>query len=107
MILSNDIKLSSKLKSGYDAAESDTYIAYLRGEGDYESDIVYIYPDTTSIPYPPGCDSSNTLLYRSSGSGGWSSPVLMSDISLSTAYGTYNDVRENPHWYYGITFTKK
>lgn len=107
-----DIKLSSKLKSGYAAASDDTYIAYLQKNGDTSGEKIFIYPHTTSIPYPPGCDASNTLLYRSSGSGGWRSPVLMSNINLNTAYNTtayntYNDVRENPHWSYDITFTKK
>ena len=102
-----DIKLSSTLKKGYSAASSDTYIAYLQKNGDIDGEVVYIYPSTKSIPYPPGCDASNTLLYRNSGSGGWAAPVLMSDISLRTEYATYNDSRSNPHWYYNIVFTKK
>lgn len=92
-----DIKLSSTLKEGYSAASSDTYIAYLQKNGDTSGEQIFIYPSTTSIPYPTGCDASNTLLYRSSGSGGWRSPVLMSDINLNTEYSTYNDARENPH----------
>lgn len=103
----SDIKLLANKKSGYDAAASGTYIAYLQKDGASGSEIVYIYPNSTSLPYPPGCDASNTLLYRSSGSGGWRSPVLMSNISLNTAYPTYADARENPNWYYDITFTKK
>lgn len=102
-----DIKLSSTLKEGYSAASDDTYIAYLQKNGDIDGEVVYIYPSTTNIPYPTGCDASNTLLYRNSGSGGWAAPVLMSDISLKTEYATYNDSRSNPHWYYNIVFTKK
>ena len=102
-----DIKLSSTLKKGYSAASDDTYIAYLQKNGDTSGEQIFIYPSTTNIPYPPGCDASNTLLYRNSGSGGWAAPVLMSDISLRTEYATYNDSRSNPHWYYNIVFTKK
>ena len=65
-----DIKLSSTLKKGYSAASDDTYIAYLQKNGDTSGEQIFIYPSTTNIPYPPGCDASNTLLYRNSGSGG-------------------------------------
>ncbi len=102
-----DIKLSSTLKEGYSAASSDTYIAYLQKNGDTSGEKIFIYPSTTSIPYPTGCDASNTYLYRNSGYGGWRSPVLMSNISLNTEYATYNDSNSNPHWYYNIVFTKK
>ncbi|MDY2735763.1 hypothetical protein [Intestinibacter sp.] len=90
--------MTATLESGYSAASNDTYIAYLKKNGsDIDAETVYIYPNSTSVLYPFGCDASNTLLYRSSGSGGWRSPVLMSEISLNTEYLTYNDLRSNPH----------
>lgn len=102
------ISLTATLDSGYSAASNDTYIAYLKKNGsDIDAETVYIYPNSTSVLYPFGCDASNTLLYRSSGSGGWRSPVLMSEISLNTEYLTYNDSRSNPHWSYKLVFTKK
>ena len=85
------------LKSGYSAASDVTHIAYLQKNGDTSGEIVYIYPNSTSVVYPFGCNASNTLLYRNSGSGGWAAPVLMSEISLNTEYPTYNDSRSNPH----------
>lgn len=104
----SSISLTVALESGYSAASNSTYIAYLKkNNSDVQAETVYIYPNSTSVLYPFGCNASNTLLYRNSGSGGWSSPVLMSNINLNTAYSTYNDVRENPHWSYKITFTKK
>lgn len=102
------ISLTATLESGYSAAPDGTYIAYLKKNGsDIDAETVYIYPNSTSVSYPFGCDASNTLLYRSSGSGGWRSPVLMSEISLNTEYLTYNDSRSNPHWSYNLVFTKK
>lgn len=104
----SSISLTATLESGYSAASNDTYIAYLKKNGsDIDAETVYIYPNSTSVLYPFGCDASNTLLYRSSGSGGWRSPVLMSEISLNTEYLTYNDLRSNPHWSYNLVFTKK
>lgn len=104
----SSISLTATLKSGYSAASNDTPIAYLKkNTSDADAEIVYIYPNSTSVVYPFGCNASNTLLYRSSGSGGWAAPVLMSEISLNTEYPTYNDSRSNPHWYYNLVFTKK
>ena len=104
----SSISLTATLEPGYSAASNDTYIAYLKKNGsDIDAETVYIYPNSTSVLYPFGCDASNTLLYRSSGSGGWRSPVLMSEISLNTEYLTYNDSRSNPHWSYNLVFTKK
>lgn len=104
----SSISLTATLESGYSAAPDGTYIAYLKKNGsDIDAETAYIYPNSTSVLYPFGCDASNTLLYRSSGSGGWRSPVLMSEISLNTEYLTYNDSRSNPHWSYKLVFTKK
>lgn len=104
----SSISLKATLESGYSAAPNSTYIAYLKkNNSGADAEIVYIYPNSTSVLYPFGCDASNTLLYRSSGTGGWRSPVLMSNINLNTAYDTYNDSRENPHWSYSLVFTKK
>ena len=103
----SSISLTATLEPGYSAASNDTYIAYLQKNGDTSGEIVYIYPNSTSVLYPFGCDASNTLLYRSSGTGGWRSPVLMSNINLNTEYLTYTDSRSNPHWSYNLVFTTK
>ena len=101
--VSSDIDLTITRNSSYEVS-STTYIGKLQEESN-PNNFVYIYPNTTTLSYPTGCNESNTLFYYNQ-SGYWLS-IKMSKVDINTAYTSCTDSRANPYWSYDIKFTAK
>lgn len=100
----SDILLAITHNSSYDAASSTTKLGYLQEAGNYNN-IVYIYPNTTTLNYPTGCNESNTLFYYNQS--GYMLPIEMSKVDLNKTYTSCDSSQANPQWGYDIKFISK
>ena len=98
------IHLAITHNNDYDTASSTTVLGYLQEDGNYNN-IVYIYPNTTMLNYPIGCNESNTLFYYNQS--GYMLSIEMSKVDLNKTYTSCDSSQANPQWGYDIKFISK